>query len=159
MHLRDLPRYVAETPPHTTASMTVWRDGKKLDTQATVGNLANDEQVASAKGEETPSHTAASALGMHFAPLTEEVRRELGVGKDVHGVVVTRVDGGSVADNDGLASGDIVVAINQTPVRTPEEAAQELEKIAHSPKKSALLLLNRRGVTEYVGLTVGKNEG
>ncbi|HEV2303863.1 MAG TPA: DegQ family serine endoprotease [Stellaceae bacterium] len=160
VRLRDLPRYVAEASPHSGASMTVWRDGKKLEMQATVGNLANNEQVASAGGGEAEqAPTAASALGMHFAALTDRVRQELGVGKQVRGVVITRVDNGSVADNDGLASGDIVVAINQTPVGTPEEAAQELQKIAKSTKKSALLLLNRHGVTEYVGVTVGKNEG
>ena len=158
-HLRDLPHYVAETPPHSTASMTVWRDGKRLEMQATLGNLANNEQVASANGEAEPGPNAASALGMHFAPLTDRVRRELGVGKNVHGVVITGVDAGSIADNDGLASGDIVVAINQRPVRTPEEAAQQLREIAKSPKRSALLLLNRHGVTEYVGVTVGKDEG
>ena len=157
--LRDLPRYVAEAPPHSAASMTVWRDGKKLQMQATVGNLADNERVASARGEEEPAPAAASALGMHFAPLTDRLRREVGVGKNVRGVVITGVDAGSVADNEGLTRGDVVVAINQTPVRTPEEAARELRKIAQSPKKSALLLLNRHGVTEYLGVTVGKNEG
>ncbi|HVH76934.1 MAG TPA: DegQ family serine endoprotease [Stellaceae bacterium] len=158
--LRDLPRYVAATPPHSAAAMTVWRDGKKLDMQATVGNLANNEQVASARrGEEEQAPTAASALGMHFAALTDRVRRELRVGKDVRGVVITGVDTGSLADNVGLSRGDIVVAINQMPVRTPEEAAQQLRKIAKSSNKSALLLLNRHGVTEYVGVTVGKKEG
>ena len=157
--LRDLPRYVAETPPNSAAKMTVWRDGRSLDMQATLGNLANNEQVASNRGEEEPAPTAATALGMHFAPLTEQARRQLGLARNVHGVVVTEVDSGSVADNDGLSRGDVLVAINQTPVRTPEEAANELRKAASSPKKSALLLLNRHGVTQYVGVTLDKNQG
>ena len=42
---------------------------------------------------------------------------------------------------------------------TPQEAAQQLEEIAKAPKKTALLLLNRHGTTQYVGLDLSKNEG
>jgi serine protease Do len=87
------------------------------------------------------------------------VRRELHVAKDVHGVVVTRVDDGSVAEEIGLARGDVVVAINQEPVGSPQDAADKLREIAKSPKKDALLLLNRHGVTQYVGVSLGGNQG
>jgi len=96
---------------------------------------------------------------MHFAPLTSQLRRELHVGKDVQGVVITRVDPKSAADDVGLSDGDVVVAIDQQPVNTPREAAEKLKEIAASPKKSALLLLNRRGVTQYVGLNLRANQG
>ncbi len=58
-----------------------------------------------------------------------------------------------------LLSGDVVVAINQQPVHTPQEAAAKLNEAVHSPKKTALLLLNRHGVTEYVGVSLGANQG
>ena len=46
-----------------------------------------------------------------------------------------------------------MVAIDQQPVKTPQEAAAKLKEAAASPaKKSALLLLDRRGVTQYVGV-------
>ena len=159
--LRDLPRLVADTAPHSNASMTVWRDGKKLDLTAKVGELSNNQQVASAggNGEQGGAPSEASALGMHFAPLTKELKGELRVPKGVRGVVITGVDSGSIAENVGLRSGDVVMAINQQAVHTPEEAARKLEQAMHSPKKSALLLLNRAGVTEYVGVTIAKNEG
>ena len=97
---------------------------------------------------------------MHFAPLTSQMRRELHIAKDVHGVVVTGVDDGSAADEVGLSRGDVLVAINQQPVNTPQEAADEADR--RSPnrrRKSALLLLNRHGVTQYVGVSLGGNQG
>ena len=157
--LRDLPRLVAETAPDSGATMTVWRNGQTMQLQAKVGELAN-EQVASASGaqdEEQP--TKAEALGMHFAPLTSQLRRQLHVPKDVHGVVVTSVDSGSAAEDVGLSEGDIVVAIDQQPVNTPQEAAEKLKEVSTSSKKSALLLLNRHGVTQYVGVNLGENNG
>jgi serine protease Do len=158
--LHDLPRLVAAAAPDTNANMEVWRNGQKIDLQAKLGELPNTEQVASANGgQEEDQSAAAGALGMHFAPLTKQLRGELHVGKDVQGVVVSRVDPGSAADDVGLSQGDVVVAIDQQPVKTPQEAAGKLKEIAASPKKSALLLLNRHGVTEYVGVTLGGNQG
>ena len=158
--LHDLPRMVAAAPPGTKAKMSLWRDGQALELQSTLGELPNTEQVAAATGSsEEDQSPAAEASGMHFAPLTSQLRRELRVGKDVQGVVITRVDPKSAADDVGLNDGDVVVAIDQQPVNTPREAAEKLKEIAASPKKSALLLLNRRGVTQYVGLNLRANQG
>ena len=75
------------------------------------------------------------------------------------GVVITHVDDGSLADNLGLSRGDIVQAINQQVVKTPQDAAAKLKEIAGSPHKNALLLLNRHGVTQYVGISVQQEHG
>ena len=158
-HLRDLPRLVAGTAPDTEASMKVWRNGQTVELQAKLGELAN-EKVASANGGEDEDQTAnAEAMGMHFAPLTAQLRRELHVPKDVHGVVVSRVDSGSAAEDVGLSEGDVLVTIDQQPVNTPEQAAEKLKEVANSPRKSALLLLNRHGVTQYVGVNLSGNNG
>jgi len=156
VHLRDLPRLVAAAAPDSHAAMTVWRNGQTLQLQATVGELADNDRVAAADVEQS---APAEALGMHFSPLTSELRRDLHLGKDVHGVVVERVDSGSPADDVGLSGGDVLVAVNQQPVNTPQEAAARLKEIAASPRKSALLLLNRHGVTQYVGVSLGDYRG
>jgi serine protease Do len=158
--LHDLPRLVAAAAPASNAKLRVWRNGQTVDVQATLGELPNTEEVASATGgPEEDQSTTADALGMHFAPLTDQLRRELHTGKEVQGVLIARVDPGSAADGVGLNEGDIVVAIDQQPVKTPQQAAAKLKEIAASPKKSALLLLNRHGVTQYVGVNLGGNQG
>ncbi len=159
-HLHDLPRLVAATAPDTSAKMKVWRNGQTTELQTTLAELPNTEQVASAaEGQDQEQSPQADALGMHFAPLTNQLRRELHIGREVQGVVVTRVDPGSAADAVGLSEGDIVVAIDQQPVKTPQEAAAKLKEIGASPRKSALLLLNRHGVTQYVGVSLDGNQG
>ncbi|HEY1798746.1 MAG TPA: DegQ family serine endoprotease [Stellaceae bacterium] len=157
--LRDLSRFVAATQPGASSNMVVWRDGQQVTLPVTVAEAPeNPQKVASADQSQREDQNASSseALGMHFAPLTSDVRHELGIGRDVAGVVITGVDNGSVADDLGLSRGDIVQTINQQPVKSPEEAARKLDEIAHSQHKDALLLLNRHGVTQYVGITVAK---
>ena len=43
--------------------------------------------------------------------------------------------------------------------RSPSGKIPEAREIAKSPQKTALLLLNRHGVSQYVGMDIGKNEG
>jgi serine protease Do len=160
--MRDLPRLVAATAPGSAAALTVWRNGQSSELSTTLGEAPANPQVASDSEERSvaPSREdQANALGVHLAGLTNELRQELHVGRDATGVVVTGIDRGSVAETLGLSRGDIVVSINQQPVRSPAEAAQQLEQIANSPKKTALLLLNRHGVTQYVGVKLSKDEG
>jgi serine protease Do len=157
--LRDLPRLVADAAPGSAATLTVWRDGRSVELHATLGEAPENPQVASASGS-PPEEERADAFGMHFTPLTADVRHELNIGRDVHGVVIAGVDNGSPADVLGLARGDVVMSINQRPVRSPEQAAQQLRAAAAaSPQKSALLLLSRHGVTQYVGIKLGKDAG
>ena len=155
--LRDLPRLVAASAPGSAATMTVWRDGHMSDLHTTLGEAPENPHLASASGfSPNQDEDRADAMGLHFAPLTEEARHDLHIGREVHGVVISRVESGSPADSVGLQRGDVLMSIDQQPVRSPGEAARKLREIAHSPRKSALLLLNRHGVTQYVGVTFEK---
>jgi serine protease Do len=111
--LRDLPRAVSATKPGASATMTVWRNGQKTELQAKVGEAPENPRVATAGGSRGQSdEDSAQAAGLHFAPLTSDLRRELRLGRDVNGVVVTSVDDGSAADALGLSRGDVVLSIN-----------------------------------------------
>jgi serine protease Do len=157
--MRDLPRLVADAAPDSKATLSVWRNGRTAPLAATLGELPENAKIAAVEtGKEQEPAAEAAALGMHFEPLTDRMRRELHVAKDVHGVVVTRVDKGSAAENGGVSDGDVVVAVNQEPVDAPQQAAEKLTQATHSSKKSALLLLNRHGTTEYVGLNLDGND-
>jgi len=160
--LRDLPRLVAAAAPGSSGSLTVWRNGQSTELRVTLGEAPENPRVASTGEEQSGEQSGpdqGEVLGMHFAALTNDLRRELQVGRDAHGVVITAIDRGSVAETLGLSRGDVVESINQQPIRTPTEAAQQLKEIANSPKKTALLLLNRHGVTQYVGVKLSKDEG
>ena len=156
---RDLPRLVAAAAPDTASSLTVWRNGKTAELRVTLGEAPENPRAAAATGERSGEEQRAEALGMHFAPLTSEMRRRLQIGRDVRGVVITAIDEGSPVDSFGVMRGDVLLSINQEPVTSPEEAAQRLKEIAASRQKNALLLLNRQGVARYVGVTLGRDAG
>ncbi len=155
--MHDLPLLVAETTINSTVALTVWRNGKEEQLSTTIAEMpGNLDQMASATdGGEHAAPQQAGALGLNFAALDAKARRELGVKPDVKGVVVTRIAEDSPAADLGIEPGDIVVAINQQPVTSPQEAADKLRQARKSGDKHLLLLLNRHGISEYVGMTVG----
>jgi serine protease Do len=154
--VHDLPRLVAETPAGTEVPITVWRNGHEEQLQASVGHMPSDEQQASAEqGNDQAGPEKSSALGLRLGRLDERTREQLGVKKDVKGVVVTSIAQDSPAADFGIRPGDVIVAIDQQPVTSPGEAAQKLKQAQETGNKHLLLLLNRHGVNEYVGLSVG----
>jgi serine protease Do len=159
--LRDLPRLVSAVAPGSNATLKLWRNGQSTELRVKLGEAPENPQVAAA--EDRPGNAGgesrAEALGLHFGALTSDMRRELRLGRDAQGVVITGVDDGSAAEAGGLSRGDVLVSVNQQPVNSPSEAAQKLREIAKSPQKTALFLLNRRGVSHYVGIDLGKNRG
>jgi len=152
--VRDLPIAVAETPVGQAATIKVWRNDKPASVQVKIGEMPDNlAQVATA---EQPEHGNSAAMGLKLSTLTPELRRQVRVPKDVHGVVVTDVDAGSPLGAVGVQPGDVIVSINRKPVETPREAVHELEAAqkAKGPSQTLLLLINRHGVNEYVALTV-----
>jgi serine protease Do len=160
--MRDLPRLVAATAPGTKGTLTVWRKGESVDLQVTIGDAPQNPQVATADDDRHPSDNGAGraqALGLQFATLNNELRRQLHVGRDVHGAVITGIGDSSVGDSLGFERGDVIVSINQQPVQNADDAARMLKDAADSPQRSALLLINRHGQTRYVGMDLSRNQG
>jgi serine protease Do len=154
---RDLSIAVAETQIGKPAEVTVFRGGKEQTVQATIGEMPANLEMASnrpqRRNEGQGSTQQESALGMQFAPLTTQLRRRLDLPGDAQGVVVTRVAPDSPAAGD-IQPGDIIQAIDQQPVTEPGDAAARLENAGKS-KKNVLILINRQGTSEYVGLELG----
>ncbi len=151
----DLPRLVAETPVGSKLDLTVRRGDKDQNIDVTIGKMP--AQLASAVESATPQSSAAtgSALGLQLAPLRPELRKQLKIPRDVNGVVVLRVKGNSPVAEMGVQAGDVIQSIDQKPATSPEEAAAALETAAK--RGNILLLINRHGASEFVGLSINRN--
>ena len=151
---RDLPILVAETPPNQTAAVRVWRNDAETSLSAALAEMPANPQVA-----ENGTGESGSAMGLHLAPLSSEWRQRLHVGKSVNGVIVTSIGDSSPLAELGLRRGDVIEAINQHPVTTPDEARTALDAAkGNQANDNVLLLLNRNGVNQYVALSLD-NQG
>ncbi len=147
----DLPRIVAAAPPGHPLDLTIMRGGKEMKLAVTLGELSENPKQAAAA---TPEENRLGALGMQLAAMTPELRRQYRIPKDVDGVVVTDVADQSPADSAGVQPGDVLVSVDQKPVETPPKAAEQLKEAA--AKGNVLLLINRKGSSQFVGLSVDR---
>jgi len=129
----DLPIIVARTPVDKKVRMKVLRDKRELTLGAAVGELKDEEVVASVpeKGE----------LGLTVQKLTPQIAESLGLDK-TEGIVVTAVEAGSAAEESGIRRGDVIVEINRKPVRNVEDYRKAIAGIR---KGKGVLFLVRRG--------------
>ena len=95
-------------------------------------------------------------LGLSLASVTPEMRRRFQVPDGVNGVAVTRVAPNSPAAEQGLQPGDIIEKIDNATVTTPAEVTAKVNAARKNDKPAVLLLVNRRGNSQFVALKTGQ---
>jgi len=130
----ELPLLVARTPVGTSVDVVVIRGGERSTIKVEIGEL-EDETMAEAGTESSED------LGLDLQTLTSDLADNLGLGKDVHGVVVTAVDPEGSAAEAGLRRGDVIVEVNRKPVKDVAEFRTALK----DGKGKSVLFLVRRG--------------
>jgi serine protease Do len=158
---RDLQKIVAQVPVGKDVEIVVMRHGHEETKSVRLGLLENLEKQAAlepkkAEAPAAPAAPPASALGMTFSGLTSAARQKYTIADSVaSGVVITGVAPSSPAASKKLQPGEVVVEINQEPVKQPEEAAQKIEALKADGKTSALLLVaNAQGEVRFVAVPV-----
>jgi membrane-associated protease RseP (regulator of RpoE activity) len=131
----DLPRIVAESKVGSKLDLTVKRDAKKQTFVAMIGELPK-QQASVETGATMPSPMPSAALGLELAPLGPELRQELKLGSDVHGVVVMRIAPGTPVAATWLEPGDVIQSVDQKPVTTPAQVALALANAAKARQHS-----------------------
>ncbi len=139
--VRDLPRFVAETPVGTEVEVDILRDGKPMTLHLQVGEL-REERLAQA-------HPQDPGFGITVQDLTPEFAEKLGV-PGGQGVAVTRVAPGSAAEEAGIRQGDVILEVNRKSVKTREAFEAVLRQ--RSEGTSLLFLVRRRDITRYIAM-------
>ncbi len=149
---RDLVRRVAEAPVGEAVDVTVLREGKPTELKVTLGRRELAEGgSASVSGE---SADASDLLGMTVAPLTPEIAAELGVSRDMQGLVVKEVSPEGAAADKGLTAGDIITEVGQQPVASLADLEARIAEAKDAGRKSVLLLVRRAGEPRFVALPI-----
>ncbi len=164
--MRRLPRIVADTDIGRTVPVTVWRQGKTIETKATITQLEKAEKTGLLTDNNEPnvikqdapqSEQAMSSLGITVAPLTPQLRQKFNIdAKMTNGVIVTRLNDDSDAVVKGLRPGDVVQEINQVAIKSPVDFNAALEAASKAKKNMVLLLVSSEGNLRFVAVKLKK---
>ena len=140
----DLPILVARTVVGTQAGLKVLREGKEVELRVVIGELKEEEVLASARGRED--------LGLTVQRVTPQIAESLGLGR-AEGMVVTFVEPGSPGDESGLRRGDVILEIDRESIRSLSDYRRALSRIKKG--KGTLFLVRRGQSTLFLALKTG----
>jgi len=119
---------ISECPPDSDATVKVFRKGEMKTFTVRLGELP--DQIAShEKGPKNSNSSDTDALdGVTVDNLDRETREELNIPSDIKGAFVVNVNRDSNAADAGLQKGDVILEIDQQPVKSSEDAVNLAEK-------------------------------
>ena len=137
-----LSSVIGMSAPGKKVGLTVWREHKAIELQATLGSAATeDTQLADAD-----SAAQGGKLGLSLRPLNGNERQQAKVDS---GLLVEGVAG--PARRAGIERGDVLLAINGKPV----DSVEQIKKVLETKPKSVALLVNRGGNQIFVPVPLG----
>ena len=138
----DLPAFIGQARPGELVRLDIWRQGRSESLGAKLGD-ANAKKAVVAQAD--PAHSQGQ-LGLALRPLDPQEKSESGVNA---GLVVQDVTG--AAERAGVQAGDVLMAVNGTPVQSIEQVRAAVAKA----DKSVALLIRRDGDTIFVPVRLG----
>jgi len=94
-------------------------------------------------------------LGINVLPLTDSIKKQYHIdAEEKDGVIISKIENGSAAQESGLQVGDIILRINNLPIKTIKDYSKIINKYKDGVG-SFLFLIKRHGVTIFIGLDNG----
>ncbi|HZY67989.1 MAG TPA: Do family serine endopeptidase [Devosia sp.] len=151
VRMRDLPRFVAESPVGEAVKILVLREGKEVTLDITLGRLEEGEQIIAAARQpdvalpepdvEAPSGVTPGLmdmLGLDVGPIDQQARDAFALAEEAEGLVITEVAPGSDAERQGLLSGLVISEVNQQSVTTVAELNEKVDAAKEAGRPAVL---------------------
>lgn len=144
--MSTLPAMVAQTPIGDKAKVTLVRKGEKKEVTVKIAKLKEEEEEVC-----DGSKIERQDLGLSVQELTPELAQSLGI-KETTGLLIANVEPNKPAAEAGLRRGDLILEVNQQPIKT----LKDYKKVLKAAKKdeSILLLIKRENHTRFVAVKV-----
>jgi serine protease Do len=166
--MRELPRIVAETKTDKAVDVVLWRNGKRISLDVTIGELEKAEENGVLAGnsinpEEFPESQSSNSyalneLGLKIAPVNTALRQKYDLEDSIEGLVVLDADLNSDAAKKGIGEGDVIIDINQKPVQANDEAKEIIKDSINAKRDKVLLLINSNGRITFIAVKLNNEQ-
>jgi serine protease Do len=144
----DLVGMVTATTPGTTVPVKVIRNKKPVSLNIKIGELDLEQEQAAVAQRAAPQgpnrpEPKETDFGMNIQGIRPSDARDLNLPSGTGGAVVTAVDPLGPAARAGISRGDVIVSVNNQPVKTVDEASAALNAVASG--RTAYIVIFRNG--------------
>ncbi len=144
-NFHQLPIIIAFRQPGETVRLKIWRNKKVLNFAVKLKRWSDEDFEASAP---TGQKYRKARLGVIVTDVPPEIIRQYSLPPDAPGVLVRRVLPGSAAEENGIQSGDVILEVNQTPIKSAKQFTELISKIP--PNGYAMFRIKRRYSTLFL---------
>lgn len=154
---RGLLRDILVMPLDQYVPVLIWRNGQQIELPVQVRAWPNlkEERGTMTADADSAQNARPPSLGLQLAPITEAERKQYSLAA-TQGVLVTGVDTETEAYDRGVAPGDVILKVENTPVASPDQV-DNLVQIARSQGRVVAMLVGGqhepRWITLYFGST------
>jgi serine protease Do len=143
----ELRNLIADAGANVDVKLDLLRAGKSLTINAKLGEMPASMGGPSSSASSSPSAQPSSLDGLTLQNLNASNRQRFRVSSDVkHGALVTQIEPGSNAAQQGLRPGDVLLQVNRHDVNS----VQIFKQLYGHAKGNVLLLVSRQGRTFYL---------
>lgn len=146
---RELARMIGAMAPESSVKLDVIRKGEEKTLTLTLGKMPNQREAAATSDREMPG-TDVPRLGLTLAPAGKVAGASGGAG-----VVVTAVQSGSIAEDHGLRTGDIILDVGGKAVSEPGDVRKHVGDARKAGKHTVLFRVKSGQGTKFVALPLG----
>ncbi len=143
---RELPYIVASTSVGKTVPVDIIRNREKMRAEVRVGELKIEEEYQQGSKAE-PS------FGMILQEITPEIAQQYDL-SETSGLIIVNVENNSPAAEADLRSGDIILEVDRTPVKSIAAFNRKIRQ--YKKGNTILFLINRDGSTRFLTLTISE---
>jgi len=140
---RKLQILVAEAPINKDLKIIVLRSGKTLELPIKISEFNKDTKVSANKASIAKNEVT-------FSNLTEDLKSKFSIKENLECIVVTHIP--KDQKNYGLHVGDLVVAVNQEPIKNVEQFVKIYESTKAAKKQNIVLLVKRQNINIFIAL-------
>ncbi len=153
----DLSKFVAASPAGARARVALIRGGHGMTAMLRVAAMAGaGAGVERANlASPAPSQQSLQILGFTVRATSPELNAEAGQPQTARGLIITTVDPASRSAEEGIRPGDLISAVNNTPVATPKELAASVSAARHAGRNHILLSVARGDEQAFVPVPIG----
>jgi serine protease Do len=154
---RAYMRTIVQFPLGQQVRLTIWRDGKTGEVTAKIGEWPNYMP-----GGGMTTAAAADAMiqrmpdpGVRLATLDDGARQQYGIDPKVKGALIASVEKDCEARDLGVAPGDVITAVQGSPVATPDDVRRAV-RTAHDQRRPYLaVLIQAKSGARWISLSMG----
>jgi serine protease Do/serine protease DegQ len=140
----ELRNRIGSMQPGEKVTLVLLRNGKEMTISPALERLKKSDEEAANGGDEDqngPDNAKPQTTGKLAGVALSAIPRQHPLYGEVQGVMVAGISTESAAASAGLRPGDIIVSINETPAKSPDQVAEIAKKAGNKP----VLLKVRRG--------------